>query len=285
MYGGVALAIAVYAAFAIIPTIGNVVISVTDYTAIPGASTDFVGLKNYKNLFTSQLPAFLASLSATLVFVLGVTLSQNVLALMFAHRLADGTRSADILRVLVFLPIVLGVTVVGLIWLVMFDPTNGPAARILGVFGVHSSFFGSTEWAMPLVIVVQVWQNLGFTMLLYIGALKAVPVSVYEASSLDGATGWTRFRSITWPLLAPSVTVSLVYAVVGTLTTYNLIYVLTNGQYGTETLGMLAFHSAFGRTANLGLGAAVTTSLIVITVFVAIPLAVLLRWRERRILG
>ena len=85
-------------------------------------------------------------------------------------------------------------------------------------------------------------------------------------------------------MMAPFVTVNVLFAVIGSLTTYNLIYILTDGQFGTNTLGMLAFNSAFGSTADLGLGAAVTVVLLVLAVCIAVPLALLLRYRERRLL-
>ena len=100
---------------------------------------------------------------------------------------------------------------------------------------------------------------------------------------LDGVSSWQRFTQVTWPLMAPAVTVNVLFAVIGSLTTYNLIYILTDGQFGTNTLGMLAFNTAFGQTADLGLGAAVTIALLVVAIFVAIPLAALLRSRERRL--
>jgi len=139
---------------------------------------------------------------------------------------------------------------------------------------------------LPLVIGVQVWQNTGFSTLVFIGGLKAISPDIYEAASLDGIGRWQRLRRITFPLLAPSVTVNVLLAVVGAFTTYNLIYVLTDGQYGTQTLGMLTFNAAFGSfEANLGYGAAVSVVLFIMTLIVALPLMVLFRLRERRLLG
>lgn len=285
MQVGLILGLAVFVVFGIVPTAGNILISFTNYTSLPGSSTDFTGMANYVALVTTQLPGFVASLKATAIFVVGVTVIQNAIGLMLAHRMQGESKSAAALRVLAFMPIVLGVTVVGLIWLLLFDPSGGPAAEVFGWFGIQSAFFGSDSAALPLVIIVQVWQNLGFTMVVFIGGLKAIPSSIYEASALDGVNAWTRFHRITWPLMAPSVTVSVLFAVIGSVTTYDLIYVLTSGLYGTNTLGMLAFNSAFGATADLGFGAAVTTVLFVITVLLALPVAAMLRARERRILG
>jgi raffinose/stachyose/melibiose transport system permease protein len=113
------------------------------------------------------------------------------------------------------MPIALGVTIIGLIWILFFNPQQGQAASLFGAFGVHSAFFGADNWAMPLVIFVQIWQNAGFSTLVFIGGLRAINPSIYEAAEIDGITGWQRLRRITFPLLAPSVTVNVLLAVVG----------------------------------------------------------------------
>jgi multiple sugar transport system permease protein len=286
MWGGLLLGLAVYALFGLVPMIGNLVISFTDYTALPGAPVHNIGWANYSSMFSSNAPGFDQGVLATLVFVLGVTLGQNALALLLAHRLSGPGRAAAAGRMLVFLPIALGVTVVGLLWILIFNPQQGPAEEFLGLFGVHSAFFGADNWAMVLVIFVQIWQNAGFSTLVFIGGLRAIDPQIYEAASVEGTGAWPRLRRITFPLLAPAVTANVLLAVVGAFTTYNLIYVLTDGQYGTQTLGMLAFNAAFGSfEANLGYGAAVSVVLFVITLIVALPLMVLLRLRERRLLG
>src|SRR5205823_1989839 len=109
------------------------------------------------SMLTSERPGFMRALAATVVFVTAVTVAQNVIALTMAHRLVGDTRWNGLLRVLVFLPIVLGVTIVGLVWILIFEPGQGPAASLWGLFGAKSSFFGSDTLAVPLVIGVQVW--------------------------------------------------------------------------------------------------------------------------------
>jgi raffinose/stachyose/melibiose transport system permease protein len=289
LWAGLLLGLAVYILFGIGPMIGNIVISFTDYTQLPWATTHIVGFTNYTALFTSQAPVFNQAIIATVIFTVGVTLGQNILALLFAHKLTGESRLAAVGRLLVFTPIALGVTVVGLVWILIFDPEGGPAASFFGLFGVHSAFLGANYWAMGIVIFVQIWQNAGFSTLVFIGGLRAIDPSLYEAGDMDGIGGWRRFTRITFPLLAPSVTASVMLAVVGAFTTYNLIYVLTGGgsQYGTQTLGMLSFNWSFGTEAetNLGYGAAVTVALFVVTLVVAMPMLVYLRWRERKLLG
>jgi raffinose/stachyose/melibiose transport system permease protein len=285
MWLGVALGLAFFLVFGIAPAVANIVISLTDYSGLAGASTSFTGLDNYTTLFTTQWPGFVASLGDSLYFVVGVTVVQNALALALAHRLQGTSRTAALLRILAFLPIVLGVTVVGIVWLLLFDPQSGPIQAIVGHAGIHSAFFGSGSLAMPLTILVQVWQNLGFTMVVFIGGLKAIPSEIFEAAAIDGVTGWQRFRRLTWPLMAPVVTVNVTFAVIGSLTTYNLIYILTDGQFGTNTLGILAFNTAFGNTADLGLGASMSVILLLLAIIVALPLVAFLQHRERRLLA
>lgn len=283
MWSGILVGLAVYALFGLVPAIANTVVSFTDYALYPGAPVNFSGWSNYTSMFTTQRPGFLQALVATVVFVVAVTVAQNVIALGCAHRLVRDTRWNGVLRVLVFLPIVLGVTIAGLIWILIFEPGQGPAASLWGAFGAHSSFFGSDSLAMPLVIGVQVWQNVGFSALVFLGALNSISPEIYQAADIDGVSRWRRLSRITFPMLAPAVTVNVLLAVVGSFTTYNLIYVLTDGQHGTNTLGMLSFNAAF-TDSDLGYGAAVATVLFVLTLLVALPLMMYLRHREARLL-
>jgi raffinose/stachyose/melibiose transport system permease protein len=284
MWSGILLALAVYALFGLVPAVANTVVSFTDYALYPGAPVNFTGWSNYTSMFTSERPGFIQALVATVVFVTAVTVAQNVIALSVAHRLVRDTRWNGVLRVLVFLPIVLGVTIVGLVWILVFEPGQGPAASLWGLFGAKSAFFGSDSLAMPLVIGVQVWQNVGFSALVFLGGLNAISPEIYQAAEIDGVSRWRRLSKITFPLLAPAVTVNLLLAVVGSFTTYNLIYVLTAGQHGTMTLGMLSFTAAF-TDSNLGYGAALGTVLFLMTFIVALPLMMYLRHREVRLVA
>lgn len=284
MWAGILLGLAVYALFGLAPAVANVVVSFTNYALYPGAPVNFAGLSNYTSMFTTERPGFMQALVATIVFVTAVTVLQNLFALAVAHRLVGDSRWNGVLRVLVFLPIVLGVTIVGLVWILFFEPGQGPASSLWGLFGAHSSFFGSAGLAMPLVILVQVWQNIGFSSMVFIGGLKSINPEIYEAAAIDGIGRWQQLKRLTFPLLAPAMTVNILLAVVGSFTTYNLIYVLTAGQYGTMTLGMLSFTTAFVNS-DLGYGAAVGTVLFVMTFIVAVPLMLYLRSQERRLVA
>ena len=274
----------IYLVLGIAPSVATAVISLTNYTGVPGIPANFVGIQNYVQAFTIDWPGVGGSIVDTLIFALAVTVVQNALALLVAEMLRRRVPGVGFFRALIFMPAVLGVTVIGLMWALIFNPSGGPAANFLHLFHMTSAFFGSNSWALPLVIFVQVWSSLGFTVLVYLSGMNAVPLELYEAAQLDGATGWAVFRFVTFPMIAPSMTVDVLLAAVGSLNVYDLIYVLTDGLYHTNTLGMFMFNSAFQGSGNLGFGATLSMMLFCITLAVALPLQRYLRKREARIL-
>ena len=270
----------VFILFGVVPSVATLVISFTNYTSIPGVPVNFVGFANYVHLFVNNVQGLRNSLEETLVFAFGVTILQNLLGLWLANALTKKFPGVKLFRTLVFMPAVLGVTVIGLMWSLILTPSGGPVATILSLFGTSSAFFGSSTWAMPLVIFVQIWANLGFTTVVYIAGINTVPSELPEAAKIDGASGWTTFWKVTFPMIAPSVTVNVILAAAGSLRTYDLIYVLTDGTNGTNTLGMYMFNTAFQGSGNLGLGAGIGVLQFVLTVVVVLVLQSYLRRRE-----
>lgn len=285
MWGALSVGLGVYIVFGLAPAVGTVLVSLTNYSGLAGSSTTFTGISQYLGLAGNEGQAVLPAIWTTLLFVIVGVALQFVASLGLAHGLRRASKLNSFLRTLIFLPIVLGVTVVGILWLLMLDPTQGPAASLWGLFGGHSAFFGSVSLALPLIIIVQTWMNLGFPTLVFIGGLNSISSEIYNAASVDGVTKWARLRYITLPLLSPSITVVLLLGTIGLFTTYNLIYVLTDGLYGTMTLGMLAFNTAFGGSADLGYGAAVSVALFGLTIAVALPLQWALRRHQQRLFG
>ncbi|MCL5669823.1 MAG: sugar ABC transporter permease, partial [Acidobacteria bacterium] len=184
-------------------------------------------------------------------------------------------------RTMVFLPLVLSVVVTGLLWLLIFYPAGGPVEPIWkSLFGHTSSFFGSYNMALPLVVFVQIWQNVGFTMAIYLAGLQNIPTELYEAVALDGAGKWQRFRYVTFPLIAPSTTVTVMLTAMSALGSYDLIYVITNGEFGTMTLGMYMFHTAFEGSSELGYASMVQMLQFAMTLVISFILLTFLRRRE-----
>ncbi len=280
VYGLMIPGLIVFLLFGIVPTAASLVISLTDYLGIPGVPVHFVGLANYVTLFINNLPSMKQSIEDTLMFAGGVTIFQNLIGLGLAYVLSKRFPAVGFFRTLVFLPAVLGVTIIGLTWSLLLSPSGGPGASLLGLFGTSSSFFGSNTWAMPLVIFVQIWANLGFTTVVYIAGINTVPRDFLEAAKIDGLSEWASFWRITFPLIAPALTVNLTLAAAGSLRTYDIIYVLTDGVHNTNTLGMYMFNTAFQGSGNLGLGAAIGIIQFVLTVIVVLALQRYLTRRE-----
>jgi ABC-type sugar transport system permease subunit len=269
-----------YLMFSIVPALGTFLVSLTNYSGIPGMPVQFVGLSNFSSMLGTVSSGFAASLETTLIFAVSVTLIQNAAALGLAVLLRNRFPAVGVLRSLIFLPAALGVTINGILWLLIFSPSEGPAASVLSLFHTSSAFFGSTGLALALVIFIQIWANVGFTSLVYLASMDNIPAEMFEAARLDGAGRWALFRQVTFPLISTATTVNILLATVGSMNVYDIIYVLTDGTSNTSTLGMFMFNTSFEGSGDLGLGAAVAVMMFLLTLVVALPLQWLLRRRE-----
>jgi raffinose/stachyose/melibiose transport system permease protein len=274
------LPILAYLLFSIVPALGTFLVSLTNYAGIPGQAVQFVGLSNFVSMISNAASGFGASLETTLVFALSVTVIQNAVALALAVLLRNPFPFVGALRSMIFLPAALGVTINGILWLLIFSPSQGPAASLLAAFHTSSAFFGSPTLALALVIFVQIWANVGFTALVYLASMDNIPHELFEAAQMDGAGRWSVFRNVTYPLISSATTVNVLLATVGSMNVYDIIYVLTDGTSNTNTLGMYMFNTSFEGSGDLGLGASVAVMMFVLTMAAALPLQWFLRRRE-----
>jgi len=282
----------VLAAFALVPAVGVLVLSFTDIRSLPYLPVDWVGLQNYLSFFSpAHLPYNVKALSTTVVFAVSTTIFQNVFALLIAVLLNRRLRGSNFYRSVVFLPTVLGVTVIGLIWSLIFNPSGGPAATVWSWFGTSSSFLGDQHLALGLLVLVQVWMSTGVAVVIYLAGLQAIPAELYETSSIDGATGWQKLRLVTIPLLAPSITANVLLCIVTSLQSYQLAYVLTGpNNPATQLLSLVIFTQGFGGSLTAGASAqtqgyAAAISIVQFVLVGVISLVVLayLRKREQRL--
>lgn len=281
-YLGMLPGIGLFVLFVLGPSLATAVLSLTTISGVPNVPWSFIGLQNYREYFTSGASHDnLVALGHTVIFCLSVTLIQNALALALALLLNTKLPGRTFVRSVVFLPVVLGVTVIGLIWTLIFDPTGGPVAALLAHFGLSSAFFGDNTLAFPLVIGVQIWSALGYSMIIFLAGLQTVPVELGEAAMMDGATIWQRFRRVTYPLLAPSVTINLLLGIIGSLQTYQLIYVLTEGNFNTTVLSYQIFNTGFGQSFRQGYASAL--SMIQFALVAVIALIALAYFRRREV--
>lgn len=240
-------ALAVFIVLEIVPALATSIFSLTDYTGLPHAPIHWVGIQNYIDLLTGGQTFLIRALQVTAIFSLVVTVVQNGLAVLIAWLLNSGFRGQLAVRSLVFLPVVLGATINGLTWYVMFNPLGGPVTLLLAEFGIRANLLGSVATALWAVIWVQIWANLGFSMMVFLAGMQGIPAEVYEAGKIDGTSPWSAFQYLTIPLLAPSITINVLLAIIGTITNYELIFVLTDGgpAFTSQTLGMWVFNQAF----------------------------------------
>lgn len=274
--------------FGLYPSIATVYYSFTRYSGDPGTSPKFIGLTNYVDAFTQLFPYMQHTIAITLYYTAGVTILQNLAGLGFALVLYKTRRGYSFWRALVFLPEIFSVVIVGVIFLLLLSPYGGPLEAIYKALsgGKTSAFLGSAHLALPICIFVNAWMFTGYTMLIYIAGLRNIPKDVYEASALDGSGKWSTFRHVTWPLLAPAATVNIWLTAMGAMGTYAIILVLTDGNYGTTTLGMYMYQAAFGSGApgstdgGLGLGSMVAMIQFLLTLVIGGGLLWILRRRE-----
>jgi raffinose/stachyose/melibiose transport system permease protein len=283
-----------YIIIALGPSIATSVFSLTDATGVPNLPVNWIGFENYEEFLFRGLASRdnLDALQRTLVFMIVVTTVQFVLGLVVALLLNRGLKGTRFFRTLFFMPVILGVAIQGLIWSLFLYPQGGPMARFLGLFGVQSEFLGGqpTE-AFFWVIFVQIWANMGITMVIFLAGLQTVPTELYEVAEIDGANGWQRFRNVTWPLITPVVNTNLLLNVIGSLQAWQLFLVLTGYKAGTQVLGYLVFAEGFGQTSGSvsssfrqGYAAAASMVLFALVLVIGLTVQYLLNRREQRLL-
>jgi raffinose/stachyose/melibiose transport system permease protein len=284
-----------YVVIALGPSLATTVFSFTDATGIRGAPVHWIGWDNYKEfLFLGQASLDnYAALARTLVFCFFVTTIQFGLGLLVAMLVNQKLKGTNFFRTLYFMPVILGAVIQGLIWSLFLYPLGGPMAQILDFLGTRSEFFGGqpTE-AFAWIIVVQIWANMGTTMIIFLAGLQTVPDELYEAAQIDGASGWQVFTNVTWPLLTPSVNTNLLLNIIGSLQAWQLFLVLIGYRNGTQVLGYLVYAQGFGQTSGSvtsafrqGYAAAASIVLFLLVLVLGTITQSFLNRREKRIMG
>jgi raffinose/stachyose/melibiose transport system permease protein len=285
-----------YVLLALGPSLATAVYSFTSATGLPNSPVNWIGLANYQEFLTRGAASKenLDALVRTFVFSFAVTVIQFSLGLLVAVLLNQKLRGTKFFRTLFFMPVILGVTIQGLMWTLFLYPLGGPLGSFLELFGLRSDFLGGQPAeAFAWVIVVQIWANLGMTMVIFLAGLATIPTEVYEAARIDGAGRWQVFRDVTWPLLTPSVNTNLVLTIIGSLQAWQLFLILTGYRAGTQVMGYLVYATAFGQTSGStsgntfrqGYGAAASIVLFVVVLLIGLTVQYLLRRREARLLG
>lgn len=211
-----------------------------------GAAEEWVGLQNYLDLFDST--EFWRSLGRTGVFVAGALILGTVLGLFFAFALYRVSERFRFLRAVTVAPYIISNVAAAVMFRILFNGQFGLINQALARMGIDGpSWLASPDWAMFVVIVTQVWTDLPLTILLLLGGLMTIDKSYLDAALVDGATGWSRARRVTIPLLAPQILISTIWLSYSTLTSLGVVLALTGGGplRATQTLAMDMYEMAF----------------------------------------
>ncbi|WP_205303895.1 carbohydrate ABC transporter permease [Nonomuraea montanisoli] len=242
--------------------------------------TQWVGARNYQNLATD--PDFWKVLTNTIVITIFVTAASNVIGLAIAVLLDRRGWLYNALRGVFFTPVVLSGVVVSVIWQAILtdDGLLNSTLRGLGISD-PPGWLSDPDLALYTLSWIVTWQMAGFCVVVYLAGLQGVPHELYEAAAMDGAGPVARFRSVTWPLLAPSVTINTVMLLISTFKIYDQVQVITNGGPGDGTTSTIAFDVIqTGLVGNrIGVSSAIA---VVMLVFVAIVSTVVLQLLQRR---
>lgn len=274
-------AVVVFLLMFIIPMILAFVLSLTDWNGY-SLNFTFIGLENYQFAFRNPRTVDAAIFTAV-VAVTGTVLC-NVVGLAVAVLIAAPGRANTVLRTIFFYPYIISSLIIGFLWSAMLQP-NGVANSLLGHIGIGPlPFLIDPVWAKGSVIATILWSSFGFNMILFIAGIKSVPAEYYEAATVDGASRWQQFRSITVPLIAPVLTVNLVLTLVGLLKVYDVVLALTDGgpAAATQTIVYQILKDSFARSA-LGLGAAQSVVLLIVTAVLGLAVTFARRGAEKKV--
>ncbi|WCN83305.1 carbohydrate ABC transporter permease [Micromonospora sp. LH3U1] len=254
-------------AFYAYPLYRNVELSLREYTVRSFVQGDapFAGLDNYRTVLTD--PAFGPTLAHTLIFTaasLAFQFSIGMALALFFHQHFPLSRT---LRALILIPWLLPLIVSASTWSWLLNSDSGLVNAALGVVGISPvNWLTSPGWSLTSVIIANVWIGIPFNLVVLYSGLQAIPAEMYEASALDGATGWQRFWSITFPLLRPVSTITLLLGLIYTLKVFDIIWIMTRGGPigSSATLATWSYRLGFGNLLpEFGPGAAIGNLLIV----------------------
>jgi ABC-type sugar transport system permease subunit len=225
--------------FVVLPMLGALVLSFTDFTLFLD-DVKFVGWSNYRDVLDDEL--FWHALRNTVQYTLESVPPTIVLAFIFALLLNRKLRGIGLLRTMFYLPTVTSFVAVGVVWTAVFDPTKGV-----------TRFFGGQDWlddpklALHALAIVTAWKSFGLFMIIYLAGLQGIPQEIYEAAALDGAGPFATVRHITWPLMRPLTFFLVIVGVIGSLQSFDLIVVMTQGGPidSTTTLVHQVYQNAF----------------------------------------
>lgn len=272
---------------AIIPSFKVFLYSLTDMGGMRYAY-NYLGLKNYVDLFSHQnVRDLIAATERTIIYALVVTLMQNLfgvlLAVLFNSKILKGR---NFYRAIVFMPHVLGLSIVCYTWKLLMG-VDGPILALCKTIGIDTKLLGGQKDAFKCCMFISIWSGVGFKMVLDLAGMQGIPNELYEAASIDGASGTQSFLKITVPLLWETISINILLSIVGSLGVSHEILLTTGGYQATETLGLRIYKDAFGIGGNSTSRVAVTQGFAaaetMMMFFLTLIFAMVTNWLSRKV--
>ena len=263
--------------FWIYPIFRSLMISLTDWDYI-SPTYNIVWFENYASIFDSS--GFTKAITVTLLFAVYTVIPAMVIGLMLALVFQKRFPGRSVYRAMLFSPWVTPTVAVSIVWIWLFNVDHGLLNRLLTAVGLPASkWLSSRDTALASVSLVTVWKSLGYTMIFYASALEKVPQQLYEAASIDGANGWQKFKTITFPGISPTTFFLSVMMMISSLQAYDQIQILTQGgpAGSTRTLLYLYYQYAFEKYK---MGEA--TAIAAVLMFLTIGLSILQFWGSKK---
>lgn len=234
---------------------------------------EFVGLANYKEIFTE--PLFAKIFLNTVVFALSTSVFGVIIPLILAVILNSKIRGSEFFKTSYFLPFITPMIVIGIVWQWIFDPNIGVLNKVLQL---HINWLYDPHWAMPALIIVSVWKLIGYNMIIFLSSLSGISNSMFEAAKIDGANSVKTFFYVTVPLLSPSIFFVVIITAISSFQIFDLIYLMTQGGPldSTNVLVYAIYKNAF-EYFNVG-----KASAIAYVLFVIILVLTLIQWSMRK---
>lgn len=234
-----------FAIFTFFPVVAALFISLTDWDLLQ--APEWVGLENYRTLFSD--PLFGQVLKNTALYVLGTVPLQMALALLVALALNQRIPGQLFFRTAYFMPVVASTVAVALVWRWIFNYDFGLLNSFLYMIGIQDppNWLGSTRWALVSIIIMSIWQQVGYSMVLFLAGLQGVPQQLYEAAEIDGAGSWGQFAFITLPMLSPTTFFILIIGIINSFQVFDQALIMTQGgpANATNTIVYHIYRNAF----------------------------------------
>jgi multiple sugar transport system permease protein len=268
-------AIVLLIVFLIIPFIWAIWMSFTNMRLIPNPNvpTKFIGLQNYIRLFSDKV--FFRGLLNNFYFVIVVVPIQTALALALAMLINQEIKGVNVFRTVYFSPVVTSMTVISIVWTLLYNPGEGLINAFLqaisfGKLGPYD-WLKSTQLAFPAIMLMSIWQGVGFQMVIFLAGLQEIPTSLYEAAEVDGANGWEKFVNITLPQLRNTLIFVMISTTILAFKLFDQVKVMTNGgpQNASMTTMLYAIQQGWAEL-RIGYASAITVIFFAIVLIISI---------------